>query len=116
MSRLPKWIVSSGANVLLEAEVADRRVHSFVAEYQALTGTALVAGRDFQVVPSANGNKRGLEGRVYFNATPAQVRQLGTLGYRVQGPRTHGYRSDEYSYRIDLNSLFWDLVKAGYRL
>jgi hypothetical protein len=103
-------------DIHLEAEVADRRVPSFIVEYRTATGITLRAGVHFQVQPSANDNKRGLEGRVYFNATPAQVRQLRTLGFRVQGPRTRGYLSDRFAYRIDRNSLFWLLIRSGHRL
>lgn len=102
--------------VHLEAECADKRVKTFVAEYKNLTGVTLTPGKRFQVQPSAHDNKRGLEGRAYFNATPVQVRALIAAGLRVQGPRTRGYLSEKYSYRIDKNSVFWDLVKLGHRL
>ena len=103
-------------SILLEAECADRRVKTFVEEYRARTGVTLRPKIDFQVQPSKNDNKRGLEARIYFNATAKQVGFLRQLGYRVQGPRTRGYRSPEFSYRIDLNALFWTLVANGFRL
>lgn len=102
--------------VHLEAECADKRVQTFVAEYKNLTGETLTPGKRFQVQPSALDNKRGLEGRVYFNATAIQIQALIAAGLKVQGPRTRGYLSDKYSYRIDRNSVFWDLVKLGHRL
>jgi len=104
------------AQVHLEAECADTRVGSFIAEYQAITGIPIKPGTNFQVQPSAFDRKRGLEGRVYLNVSPAEVRALLDAGLRVQGPRSRGYLSDKYSYRIDKNSLFWDLVKLGHRL
>ena len=113
---MPLRIFRRLTDIHLEAECADRRVTTFVAEYEAITGIRLRRGRDFQVQPSANDNKRGLEGRVYFNATPKQVTRLLGLGLRVQGPRTRGYLSSKYSYRIDLNRLLWMLINDGYRL
>lgn len=103
-------------DVHLEAECADRRVASFLDEYFDVTGVRLRRRIDFQVQPSENDNKRGLEGRVYFNATQGQVDALRNLGIRVQGPRSRGYLSDRYSYRIDRNSVFWMLVRSGHRL
>ena len=72
--------------------------------------------KNFHVIPSAFDGKRGLEGRVYFNANSSEVAQLRALGYKVQGPRTRGYLSSEYSYRVDRNSLFWELIDLGHRL
>lgn len=112
---LPKFMTAAGADVHLEAEVADRREGAFIADYQAATGVKPPKGR-YHVIASANDGKRGLEGRVYLNATPAQIKQLEALGYRVQGPRSRGYLSDSYAYRVDRNQLFWELVNAGYRL
>jgi len=102
--------------VHLEAECADKRVQKFVTEYKNLTGVILTPGKSFQVQPSAFDNKRGLEGRVYFNATAVEVQALVAAGLRVQGPRRRGYLSEKYSYRIDKNAVFWDLVKLGHRL
>lgn len=113
---MPIQVFRTLTEVHLEAECADRRVDTFIEEYEDATGDTLVPGDDFQVHPSANDNKRGLEGRVYFNATDRQVQRLVDLGLRVQGPRTRGYLSDQYSYRIDRNSLFWALVNDGHRL
>jgi hypothetical protein len=100
----------------LEAECADRRVQSFIKDYSDITGISLRPRTDFQVQSSHNDNKRGLEGRIYFNATDAQVQAIRKLGIRVQGPRNRGYLSNKYSYRIDRNDVFWMLVRAGHRL
>jgi hypothetical protein len=113
---LPKFLSTAGVSLHLEAECADHRVATFINEYFARAGVKLTPNKDFHVIPGAFDGKRGLEGRVYFNATAAQVAQLTALGYRVQGPRTRGYLSSEYSYRIDRNSLFWDLIDLGHRL
>ena len=112
----PKFLTSSSSEVHLEAEVADRRVPTFLSQYEAETGIKLKPGKNFHVISSANDGKRGLEGRVYFNGDSSEIAQLKKLGYRVQGPRSKGYLSDRYSFRIDLNSLFWDLVRAGHRI
>lgn len=103
-------------DIHLEAECADRRTQSFIEEYRDITGIVLRRKTDFQVQPSDNDNKRGLEGRVYFNATEKQAEAIRAEGIKVQGPRTRGYLSDRYSYRIDRNSIFWMLVRAGHRL
>jgi len=113
---IPSFFKVGTTKLKLEAEVADKRVRTFLAEYLAETGVKLTPGKQFHVIDSSNDGKRGLEGRVYFNASITQVVQLKALGYRVQGPRTRGYLSSEYAYRIDRNSLFWDLVAAGHRL
>ena len=61
---MPLRIFRRLTDIHLEAECADRRVTTFVAEYEAITGIRLRRGRDFQVQPSANDNKEGL--RVAF--------------------------------------------------
>ena len=109
---MPMTVFATLTNVLIEAEVATTRVASFIDEYRSATGITLVAGNDFQVVD----NKYGLEGRVYFDATPAQAATLTRMGYNVEGPNRDGYRGDEYEYRISNNDLFWTLVNNGHRV
>lgn len=113
---LPAFMKQPSVNVKIEAEVADRAVQRFSTRYHAISGVRPVSGRQFHTIVSANDNKRGLEGRVYFNATAKQVAALLAAGFRVQGPRTRGYLSGKFAYRIDKNSLFWDLVVSGHRL
>lgn len=104
-------IFSDLDEVHLEAEVASRMVERFVGRYQRITGVRPNPGVDFQIQ-----SKHGLEGRIYFNATNDQVNSLRRMGFRVQGPRTKGYLSSTYAYRIDKNSLFWDLISDGHRI
>jgi hypothetical protein len=105
------------SDIHLEAECADHRVSQFIQDYQRITGIRLRRGHGgFHIIRGADGGKYGLEGRVYFNATSAQVNRLRRLGIRVQGPRTRGYLADEYSYRVDRNRLFWALISAGHRI
>lgn len=99
-------------DVYLEAECAERRVPKFVDEYWAVTGVYLRPYIDFQVQK----DKYGLEGRIYFNSSPDQVAAVRRAGFTVQGPRSRGYLSDKYKYRIDHNDVFWELIRAGHRL
>jgi hypothetical protein len=75
--------------------------------------------RDPQLMPfgslAPQENKWGLEARIYFDGPALVVESLRGLGYHVEDRAGGGYKSD-YRYRINSQTLFWKLVRHGYRL
>jgi hypothetical protein len=93
--------------VLLEAEVAPNSQARFEKRYQAATGTTITPGSP-QHYQTQN-NKWGAELRVYFNDV-AMAASLSALGLHVEKAR-NGYRSGEYSFRVNDNKFWWKLVE-----
>ncbi len=99
-------------SVCLEAEVNPAMQQEFSKRYLAATRDFVCTGDppEYQNQP----NKCGAELRIYFNADDATLSRLRSRGHDVT--QTAGYR-DAYTYRINSNDLWWDLVENyGYRL
>ncbi len=99
--------------LLLEAEVAPSGRARFEKRYQAATSIAVSPGSPEHY--QSQSNKWGAELRVYFN-DHAMATAFRASGVHVEGPR-NGYKSGEYRYRFNDNSLWWKLVEIeGLRL
>lgn len=99
--------------VLLEAEVSPSGSARFERRYQAATGIVVSPGTPEHY--QCQSNKWGAELRVYFN-DHAMATALNASGVHVEGPR-RGYKSGQYRYRFNDNSLWWKLVEdQGLRL
>ncbi|MCK9516207.1 MAG: hypothetical protein WCZ18_01675 [Ottowia sp.] len=97
----------------LEAEVAPAIRATFEDRYRKATGSQVTLGNP----PSYQGqtNKWGAELRVYFSKDSARD-FFTSNGLHVEANRS-GYKSDEYSYRINNNEVWWSLVEElGLRL
>ncbi|WP_295409082.1 hypothetical protein [uncultured Thiocystis sp.] len=100
--------------LLLEAEVAPSGRVTFEKRYYAATGIVVSPGTPEHYQSQIN--KWGAELRVYFN-DHEMATEFKTSGVHVEGPREEGYKSGEYRYRINDNSLWWKLVEEqGMRL
>lgn len=107
--KLPAELVSVFDGARLEAEVAPGKKEGFESRYSFLTDNKPEPDGAYQIQP----NKYGVEARVYFNASDADVARLRRAGFNVLP--TAGYRS-EFSYRVNSVDLFWDLVRKGFVL
>jgi len=99
--------------LLLEAEVAPQAQAKFEKRYMAATHIKVTPGSpvNYQAQP----NKWGAELRVYFNDAGMAV-SLDATGYVVEYSRK-GYKSGDYSYRVNDNKFWWKLVESyGLRL
>lgn len=108
---MPDPILSRFARVLLEAEVSKSAWADFIKKYGLLTGEDATNLQYCQLQP----NKWGLEARLYFDGDETLISNLAKLGYHVELRESAGYR-DDYSYRVNSQSLFWRAVEHGYRL
>lgn len=97
----------------LEAEITPNRQDDFQDRYHKATGTSVTTGSH----PSyqQQSNKWGAELRVYFNDESART-HFESNGINVEANRS-GYKSGEYSYRVNNNDVWWELVETvGLRL
>ena len=97
--------------LLLEVEVAPSSEEEFTSRYAQLAGSNPVDSPFYQ----SQDNKWGIECRAYFNAQDWVIASLRTLGHHIEIRTGDGYRP-EYSFRINSQELFWQLVEHGYRL
>lgn len=96
---------NTAAETFLEAEVSNTRTAAFEGRYEAATGINVTPSNppEYQLQP----NKWGAECRIYFNSS--DVAEFATsLGMHVEGPRPY---KNEYSYRINSQELWWELVE-----
>lgn len=89
----------------LEAEVPPTAQQAFQQRYRAATGLAVTPGSPPQY--QSQPNKRGAECRIYFNSHVVAT-TAAALGFNVK--TKHPYK-DEYTYRINSNGLWWELVE-----
>lgn len=97
--------------LLLEVEVAPSSKEEFTSQYASLTGSNPVNSPFCQSQP----DKWGIECRAYFNAQDWVVESLKKLGHHVENRTGDGYRP-EYTFRVNSQELFWQLIEHGYRL
>ena len=96
------------SGMFLEAEVAPTGLNKFEARYQAATGASISPGTTPHYQEQTN--KWGAELRVYFNDA-AVAATLGSAGLHVE-TRSTGYLSGDYTFRVNDNNLWWELVES----
>jgi len=96
--------------IRLEAECVASRVRQFCKRYRDLTGSN-PPSEDFYEFPDTS--KWGNELRIYFNCSIATAGELQKLGFNVEDGQPF---NPDYRCRINNNTLWWALIKAGFRL
>ena len=110
---MAKSVHHSASGVLLEAEVAPNSQARFQKRYHAATSVSVSPGHPGHY--QAQTNKWGTELRIYFN-DKARASAFKAAGVHVEESRT-GYKSGEYTYRVNNNNIWWKLVEhQGFRL
>ena len=96
----------------LEVCIHPRSVREFATEYARITCEDAVGVDGFNV----RNTRWGANPRIYFDG-PEVAHNLAMLGFPVTKDRdTRGYLTGQYDYRISSTTLFWKLIRAGYRL
>lgn len=97
--------------VLFEAEVASGAMARFTKRYEDATTISVSPGSPPEL--QRQDNKWGAECRIYFNSDEvAEV--IGALGITVETGRPY---HPEYTYRVNNNDLWWELVEVyGFEL
>ena len=93
--------------------MSPKGLENFKTRYKAATGKSVSPGSPDHFQKQSN--KWGAELRVYFNDSDAE-KKFKSVGVNVEH-RIDGYRAGEYTYRINDNKIWWELVELhGLRL
>lgn len=105
------FLVASNAEIFLEAEAKPDKMENFINDYNRnyapyidfTTNGVCTLGKDV--------DKWGVELRIYLNDVSEMPVRWADRMYR-----NRKYRADEFAYRIDDNTLVYELFNNGYRI
>ena len=100
----------SRQRIFIEAEAKQDKMEEFVNKYNADYGQAIDLNTD-GVCLLGNVDKWGVELRIYFN----DLTNISAY-WEARKYNNKKYRSDEFDYRLDDNSLVRFLFTNGYRI
>ena len=106
-----QFLQNSGQTIFIEAEAKSGRMENFIIDYNARYGHEIDLGTDGICLLGDDVDKWGIELRIYVNNIINIPDSWSSKNYRT----TH-YRSNEFAYRLDDNSLVQFLFENGYRI
>ena len=105
-----KFIQSSNQRIFIEAEAREDKMLKFINKYNSQYGECINLRTD-GICLLGDVDKWGVELRIYFN----DISSIPT-SWKKRKYKTSHYRSREFSYRLDDNTLVRFLFDNGYRI